>query len=146
MCIISIAHYRITRSYKLKRYIISLMKSHQCAARRSKVCRGIIKPACLEIVRLMLGKKEVEEIIKVSLSAETIKRRIDDNMSSNILETLIKKLKTCGYFSLQIDETTDITKKAQLLSVVRFVNGYSIREEHFVLRRTSRANYWPGDI
>ena len=30
-------------------------------------------------------------------------------MSSDILETLINKLKTCGYFSLQIDETTDIT-------------------------------------
>ena len=59
----------------------------------------------------MLGKTEVEEIKKVSLSAETIKRRIDD-MSSDILETLIYKLKTSEYFSLQIDETTGITKKA----------------------------------
>ena len=89
----------------------------------------LLKPACLEIVRLMLGKKEVEEIKKVSLSAETIKRRIDD-MSSDILETLINKLKTSGYFSLQIDETADITKKAQLLSVVRFVDGNSIGEEY----------------
>ena len=39
-------------------------------------------------------------------------------------------MKTSGYFSLQIDETTDITKKAQLLSVVRFVVGDSIREEY----------------
>ena len=52
----------------------------------------LLKPACLEIVRLMLGKKEVKEIKKVSLSAESIKRRIDD-MFSDILETLITKLK-----------------------------------------------------
>ena len=76
----------------------------------------------------MLGKKEVEEIKKVSLSAETIKRRIDD-ISSDILETLINKLKASGYFFLHIDETTDITKKAQLLSIVRFVDGNSLREE-----------------
>ena len=38
----------------------------------------LLKPACLEIVRLMLWQKEVEEIKKVSLSAETIERRIDD--------------------------------------------------------------------
>ena len=49
-----------------------------------------LKPACLEIVGLMLGKKEVEEIKKVSLSEETIKGRIDD-MSSDILVTLINK-------------------------------------------------------
>ena len=51
-------------------------------------------------------------------------------MSSDILETIINKLKTSGYFSLQIDETTDITKKAQLLGVVHFVDGDSIREEY----------------
>ena len=65
----------------------------------------------------------------MSFSAETIKRRIDD-MSSDILETLINKLKTSGYFSLQIVETTDVAKKAQLLSVVRFVDGNSVREEY----------------
>ena len=68
-------------------------------------------------------------------------------MSGDIFETLINKLKTSGYFSLEVDETTDITKKAQLLSVVRFVDSDSIREEYiFVLRRTSRANYWSGNF
>ena len=88
----------------------------------------LLKPACAEIVRLMLGPKEVKQINKVSLSADTIKRRIDE-MSNDILETLIEKLKTSGKFSLQIDETTDINKKAQLLSVIRFIDGDSINEE-----------------
>ena len=53
----------------------------------------LLKPACLEIVKLMLGQKEVEEIKKVSLYVKAIKRRIDD-MSSDIFETLVNKLKT----------------------------------------------------
>ena len=77
----------------------------------------------------MLGSKEVKEVNKVPLSADTIKRRIDD-MSNDMLETLIKKLKTSPKFSIQIDETTDINKKAKLLSVVRFVDGNSISEEY----------------
>ena len=79
----------------------------------------------------MLGKRKFEEIKKVSLFAEAIKRRIDD-MSSDILETLINKLKTSGYFSLQIDETTDITKKAQLSGAVPFVDSDYIREEYLL--------------
>ena len=70
----------------------------------------------------MLGPNKVKEIRKVLLSADTIKRRIDD-MSNDTLETLIKKTKAFPKFSIQIDETTDISKKAQLFGVVRFVDG-----------------------
>ena len=111
----------LAASYHVVKLIAQQKKPHT-------IGQKLLKPACLEIVRLMLGKKQVEEIKKVSLSAETIRRRIDD-MSSDILETLINKLKTSGYFSLQIDETTDITKKAQLLGIVRFVDGDSMKEE-----------------
>nr|XP_039272698.1 protein ZBED8-like [Styela clava] len=89
----------------------------------------LMKPACLEVVGLMLGQKEAEEVRKVSLSAETIKRRIG-HMSEDLLETLLNKLKTFGKFSLQIDETTDIKKQAQLLAVVRFVDDNAIAEEY----------------
>ena len=81
-----------------------------------------------EIVRLMLGPKEVKEVSKVP-SANTIKRRVDD-MSNDILETLIKKIKIPPKFFILIHETTDISKKAQLSSVVRFVDGDSITEEY----------------
>ena len=43
---------------------------------------------------------------------------------------LIKRIKAYPKFSIQIDETTDISKKAQLLSVVGFAGGDSITEEH----------------
>ena len=76
---------------------------------------SLLEPACLEIVRLMLRPKEVKEVSKLPLPADTIKRRIDE-MSNDILEILIKKIKAFPKFSIQIDEI-DISKKAQLLSV-----------------------------
>ena len=47
----------------------------------------------------MLGTKEVEEVSKVPLSANTIKRRIND-MSNDILETFDKKIKAFLKFSI----------------------------------------------
>ena len=52
--------------------------------------KTLLKPACLEIVQLMLGPKEVKKVNKVLLSVNMIKRWIDE-MSNDILETLIKK-------------------------------------------------------
>ena len=69
-----------------------------------------IKPACLEIVRLTLGPKKVKEVRKVRLSADTIKRRIDD-MSNDILETVLKKIKASPKFSIQIDEQQTLARK-----------------------------------
>jgi len=83
----------------------------------------------MEIVRFMLRPNEVKEVSKVSLSADTVKRRIDD-MSSDVLETLITKLKTAEKFSLQIDESTDNKNRAQLISIVRFVDEDSIKEHY----------------
>ena len=70
-------------SYYVAKLIVRQKKTHT-------IGEGLLKPACLENVQLMLGPKEVKEVRKVPLSADTIKRRIDD-MSNDILETLIKK-------------------------------------------------------
>ncbi|GFR10779.1 SCAN domain-containing protein 3, partial [Trichonephila clavata] len=83
----------------------------------------------MEIVRLMLRPNEVKEVNKVSLSADTVKRRIHD-MSSDILGTLIKKLLSAEKFALQIDETTDIKNKAQLIAIARFVDEDFIKEHY----------------
>ena len=112
----------VEASYHVAKLIARQKKPHT-------IGEELIKPACLEVVGLMLGQKEAEQVRKVSLSAETFKRRIGD-MSEDLLETLLNKLKTSGKFSLQIDETTDIKKQAQLLAVVRFVDGNAIAEEY----------------
>ena len=77
----------------------------------------------------MLGPQQVIEVRKVPMPAVTIKRQIDD-MSNDIPETLIKRIKASSKISIQIDETTDISKKAQLLIIVLFADGDSITEEY----------------
>ena len=57
----------LAASYHVAKLIAQQKKPHAIGEK-------LLNPACLEIVGLMLGKKEVEEIKKVSLSVETIKR------------------------------------------------------------------------
>ncbi|KAL4104409.1 hypothetical protein QTP88_019710 [Uroleucon formosanum] len=88
----------------------------------------LVLPAAKEIVRCVLGDKAAKEIEKVSLSNDTVKRRIDD-MSSNIKNKLLLYLKDCNFFALQIDESTDITNMAQLMVFIRFDRNDEIIEE-----------------
>ncbi|GFS92217.1 SCAN domain-containing protein 3 [Nephila pilipes] len=119
---VTVSEKALEASYHVAKLIARQKKPHT-------VGETLIKPACMEIVRLMLGPNEVKEVNKVSLSADTVKRRIHD-MSSDILETLIKKLLAAEKFALQIDETTDIKNKAQLIAIVRFVDEDFIKEHY----------------
>ncbi|XP_050993118.1 SCAN domain-containing protein 3 [Labeo rohita] len=75
----------------------------------------------------MLGPEAVKELAKVSLSDNTISRRIDD-MSADIECVVLEKIRISKKFALQLDESTDISGHAQLLANVRFVDGDAIRE------------------
>ncbi|KAL4088775.1 hypothetical protein QTP88_023859 [Uroleucon formosanum] len=88
----------------------------------------LMLPAAKEIVRCVLGDTATKEIEKVSLSNDTVKRRIDD-MSSNIKNKLLLYLNDCNFFILQIDESTDIANMAQLLVFIRFDRNDEIIEE-----------------
>jgi hypothetical protein len=49
-------------------------------------------------------------------------------MSVDIEAAVLGKIKTSGHFSLQLDESTDMSGHAQFLANVRFVDGDRIRE------------------
>jgi hypothetical protein len=57
-----------------------------------------------------------------------VKRRIDE-MSENLKIAIITVLKQSEYFSLQLDESTDVAGKANLLAFVRFELNDNIEEE-----------------
>lgn len=98
------------------------MKSHTIA-------ESLIMPACKIIVRTMLGEEAESELSKVPVSDNTISRRVDD-LSNNISGILSEILQN-NNFALQVDESTDITGKAQLLAFVRFENDCEIMENYF---------------
>jgi len=87
-------------------------------------------PACIAIVKTMLGSDAAEEIKKVPVSDNTISRRIDD-MSKDIEDNIADKIKKAGMFALQADESTDVSGKAQLLLFIRFVDDGKIAEQFF---------------
>jgi hypothetical protein len=94
------------------------------------IAEDVILPACKEIVKSMLGDGAGKEIFLVPLSNDTISRRTDD-MSSDIQSHVVEKLSGCRLFSLQLDKSTDISQKRQLLSYIRFVNQELIIEQFF---------------
>ena len=93
-------------------------------------------PACKKIVKTILGDKAEQEIRKISLSNNTIQRRNVD-LSVNIEENVQTKLKSTLGFVLQVDESTDISGKPQLLAFIRFNDGNQIINEFLCCKKMS---------
>ena len=100
------------------------MKAHTIA-------ECLILPACQAIVKTMFGDEAEKEIKIIPLSDNTISRRISD-MSEDIEANVIDKLKD-SQFALQVDESTDISGKAQLLSFIRIIDDGVIIEQFLLL-------------
>ena len=99
---------------------------------------SIIFPACSAIVKTMLGDKAKEEIKKIPLSNNTICRRICD-MSADIENTVITSVNKSKIFAMQVDESTDIGGKAQLLAFIRYVNNEKITEQFFCCKELTET-------
>ena len=73
------------------------------------------------MARIVLGRKSEKKLKEISLSNDTVKRRIAD-MSGNIKELVILEIKNSpfGLFLLQLNETTDVAFCSQLLVFCRY--------------------------
>jgi hypothetical protein len=90
------------------------------------IAEGLIMPACKIIVRTVIGKEAEIEIDEVPVSDNTFSGRVGD-MSHDFEDVLSEMLKNTN-FALQVDESADITNKAQLLAFVRFENEGEIMD------------------
>ena len=85
--------------------------------------------SCCVIVRAMFGPKLEKEVKKISLTDNTIGRRIR-HMSEDIKQQMRIIFKDENVmFALQLDESTDISGLSQLLVFIRFIHNEKIIEQ-----------------
>jgi zinc finger BED domain-containing protein 5/7/8/9 len=106
-------------------YIVSLQIAKQKKAH--SIGEDLILPVMKEVVRIMIGDKEVKKLEPLSISNNTVKRRIVD-MSEDVLEQIVEKVNLSPYFSIQLDESTDIASQAQLLVYIRYLDNRNFAE------------------
>lgn len=107
-------------------YRLSLLIAKKGAAHT--VGEDIILPAAKIISDALFSEKQTKLIGEIPLSNTTVKRRIDE-MSDFVKQSMITVLKQSEYFSLQLDESTDVAGEAILLAFVRFEFDGRIEEE-----------------
>ncbi|XP_042228275.1 zinc finger BED domain-containing protein 5-like [Homarus americanus] len=98
-------------SYLTAQRIAKSNKSHT-------IGEELVLPAAMEMCEVMIGKEAASKLISVPLSNDTVRRRLED-MSCDIKSQLVARLQTC-HFSIQLDESTDLSNSAQLIALVRY--------------------------
>ncbi|KAK7918919.1 hypothetical protein WMY93_010203 [Mugilogobius chulae] len=68
---------------------------------------------------ILLGAEAANKLKVIPLSNDTVRRRIYE-LSADIEEQLLDRLRSCEQFSIQLDESTDVSNAAQLIVLVRY--------------------------
>ena len=123
----------VKASFVVAFHIARKMKPHTIA-------EELLLPVMKEVVGIMCGEKESKKLNLLSMSNDTVKRRIDD-MSMDVLSQIIEKVKLAKWYSLQLDELTDITNQAQLLVNIRYLHGNKF-EENVLFCNSLQIRVW----
>lgn len=92
---------------------------------------NLVKKCAIEMAKAFQDVKLAGKFESVSLSHQTVQRRITD-MGEQVENSMLSLVKHSPYFSLCLDESTDQSDVAQLLIFVRTVSkDFSIKEELF---------------
>ena len=102
----------VAASYEIALFVAEQKKSHTIA-------ESLILPGAKILVKRVFGEQAIAKLNVVSLSDNTIKRRIEET-SGDIADQILAEIKESKFgFAIQSDESTDITNYCQLLVYVR---------------------------
>ncbi|XP_007648258.1 zinc finger BED domain-containing protein 5 [Cricetulus griseus] len=120
-------------SYLVALRIARTMKPHTFA-------EDLLLPVAKDSVGVMIGDEFVTQLSAVSLSNDTVRRRIDD-MSADILDQVIQEIKSAPLpiFSIQLDESTEVANCSQLLMYVRYINDGDFKDEFLFCKPLNTA-------
>ena len=125
-------------SYKVSLMIAKQKKAHI-------IGENLVLPAAKVMVRCVFGDESVKKLNSISLSNNTVQRRIEE-MSVDILQQVISD--TCrseSGFAIELDESTGVTNCAQLLIFVRYVRKEGVKEE-FLMNAALEATTKRDDV
>ena len=105
-------------------YLIALQTAKN--KKPSTIGEDLIKPCMLQACEAVLGKQAVQRLKIIPMSANAVKRRITE-----MANQVIKMVKNSSFYSIQLDEFTDVSNKALLLCFVRVECEGDLQEELF---------------
>ena len=108
-------------------YEIALLVAEQ--GQPHTIAQSLILPGAKILVKRVFGEQAIAKLNAVSLSDNTIKRRIEE-MSDDIADQILAEIKESKFgFAIQLDESTDITNYCQLLVYVRYAQANIMKTE-----------------
>ena len=111
-------------SYRLSHHILKTKKPFTLG-------KEVIKPALQIMAEQLLDKETERKFQYIPLSDTTVSRR-GFYMAEDLLEQLLCKIGKVSCYGLQLDESTDIGRRAQLLLFIRIpdTDSYNIVDEY----------------
>ena len=95
----------------------------------------LLKSCMLKSAKLILGNASAAKLGQISLSSNTIQRRIAD-VSKDVKEQVVNEIKASAMFSFQVDESTDVSSCAQFVFSGTFSQVTSKKSSCFVVSWT----------
>ncbi|XP_056243076.1 zinc finger BED domain-containing protein 5 [Seriola aureovittata] len=90
----------------------------------------------------MIGEAAAAKLDAIPMSDNTIQRHISD-MADDVKEQVLDAIRESPFFSIQLDESTDVANCATLMVYVRFIKELNVQEEflfcHPLPARTTAA-------
>ena len=105
------------------------------------IVEQLVLPCAKEMVRLVVGEDAARKLNDISVSNNTVSRRIDE-ISQNISEQVVDEIKKSPLFAIQLDESTDVSMSSQLMVFARYMVDGNVKEEFLfckTLDTTARA-------
>ncbi|XP_070409501.1 protein FAM200C-like isoform X1 [Nothobranchius furzeri] len=112
----------LTASYEVAYLIAKQGKPHT-------IGETLVKPAALKMANLILGTAAEGKLSQIPLSNDTISDRLECMSKDIVAQVVADLISSPAKFSLQLDETPDVSSLSQLAVFVRSVKDDMIKEE-----------------
>ena len=138
---------RYTNVNEKSLYVSYLINLRIVKAGKAHIIGETLVLAIKDIVTVFFGDKSEKEIKSILISNNTVTYRIDE-MSQWVENRIIERVIESSFFSLQLNESTDVQGLCQLLVFVRYVWNSEPRENMLcepISRSTSKEIFYTVD-